>query len=46
LRQAAEHFFFGGGWPSEFEPANMLVWTAIVFLGADAVVELVRRFRR
>jgi arabinofuranan 3-O-arabinosyltransferase len=46
VRQAAQHFFFGGGWPSEFEPANMLVWTAIVFLGADAVVELVRRLRR
>jgi hypothetical protein len=46
VRQGVERFFLGGAWPSEFETANMLVWTAIVFLGADAVVELVRRMRR
>jgi hypothetical protein len=45
VTQATEHFP-PGGWPSHFETANVLVWTAIVFLGADAVVELVRRFRR
>jgi arabinofuranan 3-O-arabinosyltransferase len=42
----ATNRFPSGGWTSHFEQANVLVWTAIVFLGADAVVELVRRFRR
>ena len=43
--QATQHFP-SGAWPTHFEVANELVWTAIVFLGADAVVELVRRLRR
>ncbi len=43
--QASQHFP-NGAWPTHFEQANILVWVAIVFLGADAVVELVRRFRR
>jgi hypothetical protein len=38
--------FPSGAWPTHFEQANILVWVAIVVLGADAVVELVRRFRR
>jgi fructose-specific phosphotransferase system IIC component len=45
VHQATEHFP-SGGWPAHFESANVLVWTAIVFLGADAVVEVVRRLRR
>jgi hypothetical protein len=45
VQQATQHFP-SGGWPTHFEEANVLVWTAIVFLGADAVVELVRRSRR
>ena len=44
-KQASQHFP-PGGWPVHFEAANVLVWTAIVFLGADAVVELLRRRRR
>jgi hypothetical protein len=42
----ATNRFPSGGWTAHFEQANVLVWTAIVFLGADAVVELVRRLRR
>jgi hypothetical protein len=45
VEQATQHFP-SGGWPTHFEEANVLVWTAIVFLGADAVVEVVRRSRR
>ncbi len=43
--QATQHFA-SGAWPIHFEEANILVWTAIVFLGADAVVELIRHYRR
>lgn len=43
--QATQHFP-SVAWPTHFESANELVWTAIVFLGADAVVEVVRRLRR
>ncbi len=42
--QADQHFP-SGAWPTHFEQANILVWIAIVFLGADAVVDLVRRRR-
>ena len=45
VRQATQHFP-SGAWPMHFEEANELVWMAIVFLGADAVVEVVRRLRR
>jgi len=45
VTQASQHFP-SAGWTGHFEPANVLVWTAVVFLGADAVVELVRRLRR
>jgi len=44
-RQASQHFP-SGGWPIHFEAANIMVWAAIVLLGADAVVELARRRRR
>ncbi len=43
--QATQHFA-SGAWPIHFELADELVWTAIVLLGADAVVELVRRRQR
>jgi arabinofuranan 3-O-arabinosyltransferase len=45
VRQATQHFP-SGAWPMHFEDANELVWIAIVFLGADAVIEVVRRLRR
>ncbi len=32
-----------GGWPSAFGTANAIVWVGILFLGAEAVVELVVR---
>jgi hypothetical protein len=32
-----------GGWPSAFGTANAIVWVGILFLGADAIVELVVR---
>jgi hypothetical protein len=45
VRQATQHFP-SGAWPMHFEDANELVWMAIVILGADAVIEVVRRLRR
>jgi hypothetical protein len=42
----ASQRFASGAWPTHFEQANILIWVAIVFLGADGVVELVRRRRR
>jgi len=44
VTQASQHFP-PGGWSSHFEAANVLVWVAIVFLGADLVVDLVRSRR-
>jgi hypothetical protein len=38
--------FASGAWPTHFEQANILIWVAVVFLGADGVVELIRRRRR
>ena len=32
-----------GGWPAGFGPAGSLVWAGVLFLGADAVVEIVMR---
>jgi arabinofuranan 3-O-arabinosyltransferase len=34
-----------GGWPAGFGPAGNLVWAGVLFLGADAVVEIVMRHR-
>jgi hypothetical protein len=44
VTQASQHFP-PGGWSSHFEAANVLVWVAVVFLGADLVVDLVRSRR-
>ena len=35
-----------GGWPSGFGFADGLAWAGVLFLGADAVVELMVRLRR
>jgi len=43
--QATQHVV-SAGWTNHFETANVLAWTAIVLLLADAGVELVRRRRR
>ncbi len=44
--QASGHFGANGSWPSEFEPASLVVWVAVLLLATDAVVGLVRRRRR
>jgi hypothetical protein len=43
-RQGVDHILAGGSWPSEFGWASTLTWAGIVFLGADATVEIVRRW--
>ena len=35
--------FAAPGWPVRFDMASSLAWAGVVFLGADAVVEVVRR---
>ena len=44
-RQGAAHVTADGAWPSEFGLASTLTWAGLVFLGADATVEVVRRRR-
>jgi hypothetical protein len=44
--QAALHVAADGSWPAAFQTANNLAWAGVVFLGADAVVEVVLRRRR
>jgi hypothetical protein len=46
VHQAMGHFNANGNWPSQFEAANVLVWVAVVLLGADAVVRVLRDRRR
>ena len=35
-----------GSWPLSFQKASDLAWAGVVFLGADAVVEVVLRRKR
>jgi arabinofuranan 3-O-arabinosyltransferase len=44
VAQVTRHFITAG-WTNHFETANLIVWAAVVLLGADVVVELVRRRR-
>jgi hypothetical protein len=44
-RQGLNHIPAGGSWTSEFGWASTLTWAGVVFLGADATVEVVRRWR-
>ena len=44
--QAALHVPADGSWPLSFQTASNLAWAGVVFLGADAVVEVVLRRRR
>ncbi len=44
--QAALHVPADGSWPLSFQTASDLAWAGVVFLGADAVVEVVLRRRR
>jgi hypothetical protein len=43
--QGAAHVVADGSWPSNFGLASSLTWAGVVFLGADATVEAVRRWR-
>lgn len=43
--QGAAHVTANGSWPSNFGLASSLTWAGVVFLGADATVEVVRRWR-
>jgi arabinofuranan 3-O-arabinosyltransferase len=43
--QGSAHVTADGAWPSHFELASSLTWAGIVFLGADATVEVFRRWR-
>ncbi|HEV3266609.1 MAG TPA: hypothetical protein VG014_13880, partial [Acidimicrobiales bacterium] len=45
VRQGSAHIVDSGSWPSEFGLASTLTWAGVVFLGADATVEVVRRWR-
>jgi hypothetical protein len=43
--QSAAHVTADGAWPSQFGLASSLTWAGVVFLGADATVEIFRRWR-
>lgn len=43
VRQATGHFPADGNWPSHMGVAHWLVWGAVLLVGADVVVEAVRR---
>jgi arabinofuranan 3-O-arabinosyltransferase len=43
--QGAAHVTADGAWPSHFELASSLTWAGVIFLGADATVEVFRRRR-
>jgi hypothetical protein len=43
VEQAHVHAALTGSWASHYDAASNLAWAAVVFLGADAVTELVRR---
>ena len=45
VRQGVDPTRANGGWPSQFGGADGLAWAGVLFLGADAVVELVTRKR-
>jgi len=45
VAQANGHFL-ASSWPSHFERANVLMWTALAFLAADVVVGAVRARRK
>jgi hypothetical protein len=44
--QSKFHYLAEFGWPNHFETAGTIAWLAVMALGADAVVELVRARRR
>ena len=46
LLQHADHVLPGGNWTLSFGEASRLAWAGVVFLGADAVVDVILRGRR
>jgi arabinofuranan 3-O-arabinosyltransferase len=46
VHQAQLHVVPNGTWPLSFNTASTLAWAGVVFLGADAVVEVIGRRRR
>ncbi len=45
IRQGVDATQPNGGWPSEFGGADGLAWAGVLFLGADAVLEIRDRLR-
>jgi arabinofuranan 3-O-arabinosyltransferase len=45
IHQHTERVPAGGQWPAAFATAATLVWVGVVFLGADAVVDVLQRRR-
>jgi hypothetical protein len=43
--QGSARIVDSGSWPSAFDLASTLTWAGVVFLGADATVEILRRRR-
>jgi hypothetical protein len=43
LRQNVFHFQANGGWPARFDNTAGLAWAAVLFLAADATIELIMR---
>ena len=43
IRQSVFHFPVNGGWPAAFSNTRGLVWTAVLFLAADATIEIIMR---
>ncbi|HXX91011.1 MAG TPA: alpha-(1-_3)-arabinofuranosyltransferase family protein [Acidimicrobiales bacterium] len=43
--QALDHFHGNAGWPGFFDVASAMVWAAVLLLGADAGLEMVRDVR-
>ena len=43
IRQSVFHFPANGGWPAAFSNTKGLAWTAVLFLAADATIEIIMR---
>jgi arabinofuranan 3-O-arabinosyltransferase len=43
VRQSVFHFQANGGWPARFDNTAGLAWAAVLFLVADAAIELIMR---
>jgi len=43
LRQSVFHFQANGGWPARFDNTAGIAWAAVLFLVADATIEIIMR---